>query len=63
MLHSEMLARTIHEDRLREIERATRQHRLLAPDFDPGSFRRAAVVPSGPAARPARGGSASGQPA
>jgi hypothetical protein len=31
MLHSETIARVIHADRVRDLERAARDHRLLAP--------------------------------
>jgi hypothetical protein len=35
MFHSEMLARTVHADRVRDLERAARDHRLISGSTDP----------------------------
>jgi hypothetical protein len=60
MLHSETIARIIHADRVRDLERAARDHRLLAPAVEPVTDRqpinRPQVVPA--PARSARGDSA-----
>lgn len=59
MFHLETLARTIHADRVREMERAAHERRLLAPDDD-------AVASIGPVVarstrtRPTNAGSAHG---
>jgi hypothetical protein len=65
MFHSGALAKAIHDDRLREIERVTRDRRLLmasdeawtAPELPPApkplQARRAAVGRSGSACEPA----------
>lgn len=51
MLHSETLARVIHADRVRELERAARDRRLMSGPTDPlpsrlqSSFRRPAPAP------------------
>ncbi len=64
MLHQEMVAWAIHTDRVRDIERAVRDHRLLAVNDDAEPAREPAtlarVAPS--TNRPACGDSA-GQPA
>jgi hypothetical protein len=64
MFDSETLGRVIHADRVRDLERAARDHRLLsaAADerFDRPSDVRVQAIPS--AKRPACGDSA-GQPA
>jgi hypothetical protein len=64
MFHSETVIRAIHADRVRDLERAARDHRMLA-EGDPEPARRpaAAAVQATPAARSACGGSTSGQPA
>jgi hypothetical protein len=64
MFHSETLGRAIHADRVRDLERAAREHRLLAASADerfdrPPEVRIQAVAS---AKRPACGDSA-GQPA
>jgi hypothetical protein len=54
MFHSESLARAIHADRVREIERATRDHRLLAAAEIPEETAPPARIPRSPATcRPA----------
>jgi hypothetical protein len=35
MFHSETIARVIHADRMRELERTARERRLLVPDDEP----------------------------
>jgi len=35
MLHSETLARVIHADRVRDLERSARDHRLLSGSTEP----------------------------
>ena len=42
MLHSETIARTIHSDRVRDLERAARDRRLLAAADEPVSERQPA---------------------
>ena len=67
MFHSEALARAIHDDRVREIERTTRERLLLhgSDELDPAAFAtdhsdpllsasaRVARVDPGPAREPA----------
>jgi hypothetical protein len=64
MFLSEAVARAIHADRIREIERTTRDRRLLATtdefEFEPAPATRIRIAP--PASRSACGDSA-GQPA
>ena len=64
MLHQRMVAWAIHADRVRDIERAVRDHRLLAANDEPLPAREPArldrVAPT--TNRPACGDSA-GQPA
>jgi hypothetical protein len=63
MFLSETVARAIHADRIRDLERAAHDHRLLAAVDESASVRPMSKVRSeAPAARPARGDSA-GQPA
>ena len=64
MIHQGMVAWAIHADRVRDIERAVRDHRLLATNDETAPAREPAradsIVPS--TNRPACGDSA-GQPA
>ena len=53
MFHLETLARTIHADRVRDMERAANERRLLAPDDDSANSTGADVVRSAEI-RPAR---------
>jgi len=63
MFPSETLARAIHADRVRDLERAARNHRLLAARDDQPAGQPAASARFAPATkRPACGDSA-GQPA
>jgi hypothetical protein len=64
MFHAEMVVRAIHADRVRDLERAARDHRLLAANDEIVPARlptnRVRVAPA--SSRPACGDSA-GQPA
>ena len=64
MLHQEMVAWAIHTDRVRDIERAVRDHRLLTANDDAEPARETAKVVrvAPPTNQPACGDSA-GQPA
>jgi hypothetical protein len=67
MFNSETVSRAIHADRIRDLERAARDHRLLATSDETSvGPRRQATPPVPPTAlssRSACGGSTSGQPA
>jgi hypothetical protein len=62
MFHAEMVVRAIHADRVRDLERAARDHRLLAANDEivPARLPTNRVAPA--SSRPACGDSA-GQPA
>jgi hypothetical protein len=69
MFLSDTVARAIHTDRVRDLNRAERDHRLLAPE-DAGAGASRATEPSvslsalaGPGGRKSGGGSTSGLPA
>lgn len=69
MFLSETVARAIHTDRIRDLNRAERDHRLLSP-ADAGGSPTRPMEPSvslsasvAPASRTSCGGSTSGQPA
>src|SRR5215218_8777380 len=51
MFHSEAVARAIHADRVRDLERASRDHRLIAAAEEQSRSVRLAALPT--AARPA----------
>jgi hypothetical protein len=61
MLHSETLGRIIHAERMRDLERAARDRRLLMPADEPLPIRESAIRPriAPTAGRGAHGDSAS----
>jgi hypothetical protein len=64
MFHSEMLGRAIHADRIRDLERAARDHRLLAAVSDARLDREPDVrVTTVTSAKRAASGDSVGQPA
>ena len=64
MFHSEAVGRAIHADRVRDLERAARDHRLLiANDETPFVQAASTVVRLIPAAKLPVCGDAAGQPA
>lgn len=63
MFHSDTMARVIHADRARDLERAAREHRMLLVEADePGEPARPTLIQGSPVtppvSRPARGDSA-----
>lgn len=65
MLHSETLGRIIHADRMRDLDRAARDRRLMTPAEEPIPVREQAVRPV-VAPTPSRGaarGDSAGLPA
>ena len=60
MFHGETLARAIHADRVRELDRAARERRLLTEPADvvPMQARERRIEPGTPVPAAPRGGSA-----
>ena len=63
MFFSETLARVIHADRVRDLERAARDHRLLAANDPEPEREPAAKVRVAPAAKQSACGDSAGVPA
>ena len=55
MFHSETLARVIHADRMRDLERAARDRRLLAPADEVEATRASVARPRAASAASRRG--------
>ncbi|MBA2382561.1 MAG: hypothetical protein H0V73_10675 [Chloroflexi bacterium] len=62
MFQSETMMRAIHAERVRDLERAARDHRLLAAKNETTTPRQVPIRPAVATPQPTHGGSA-GQPA
>jgi hypothetical protein len=63
MFHSEAVGRAIHADRVRELERAARDHRLLTANDETPFIPLPTAARTTPAAKRQACGDAAGQPA